>query len=95
VRCVFGVDHTRRPPTSVTLSAMISLQLRTYDQPIRFNITLIDRARALVQLYLHRARGLDSPTFLIEARDDEPHGLFPVFEQSFDDMWKAADAAQV
>ncbi|HET7415181.1 MAG TPA: DUF5919 domain-containing protein [Arthrobacter sp.] len=66
------------------------LQVRAYDEPLRYNITLIDDQRAIVQLYLHGARGLDSPTFVIEAREDEPHGLYPVFEQVFDATWDRA-----
>jgi hypothetical protein len=89
---IHAMERTRGRLSS---EAESRLQLRTYDEPIRFNITLVDEERALVQLYLHRSRGLDSPTFLIEAREDEPHGLFPVFEQSFNEMWKSADAVAV
>ena len=67
------------------------VQVRTYDEPVRFNITRFDGARALVQPYLPRLRGLDAPTFLIEADDAHPHGLFPIFEAIFDETWGRAD----
>lgn len=64
------------------------LEVRTYDQPVRFNLTIADETTAVVQIYLHQARGLDSPTLLIEARDDEPHGLLDVFTGAFADTWE-------
>lgn len=68
--------------------AIDRLQVRTYDQTIRFNITVVDNQRALVQPYLHQARGLDSPTLMIEADQSQPHGLFPIFEQAFSNAWQ-------
>jgi transcriptional regulator with XRE-family HTH domain len=68
------------------------VQVRTYDEPVRFNITNIDGTRSLVQLYLPRLRGLDAPTFLIESDDAEPHGLFPVFEGIFAETWERGRA---
>lgn len=62
--------------------------VRTYDEPVRFNITTIDSTRTLVQLYLPNLRGLDAPALLIEPDDAEPHGLFPVFESIFAESWE-------
>ena len=63
------------------------LQIRVYDETIRFNILLIDRRVGVIQPYLPESRGTDSPTFVLEpARDGE--GLFPVFEQVFESLWE-------
>ncbi|MGL5830035.1 MAG: DUF5919 domain-containing protein, partial [Angustibacter sp.] len=70
------------------------LHVRTYDEPVRFNIAIADEARALVQLYMPRARGLDSPTFFIETNDGEPHGLYPIFAQVFAQTWERADVVE-
>ena len=72
----------------LTPHAIERVQMRTYDETLRFNITIVDQHRAMVQLYLHHSRGLDSPTFVIEAHDHEPHGLFPVFERAFAATWE-------
>jgi transcriptional regulator with XRE-family HTH domain len=66
------------------------VEVRTYDDPLRFNITRFDLTRALVQPYLPRVRGLDAPAFLIEADDTQPHGLFPVFDALFSQTWDRA-----
>lgn len=70
--------------------ASVRVQVRVYDEPVRFNITAFDGARILVQPYLPHLRGLDAPTFLIEADDAEPHGLFPIFETIFAETWEHA-----
>ena len=70
------------------------VQVRTYDEPVRFNITNIDGTRSLVQPYLPKLRGLDAPTLLIEADDEEPHGLFPVFERVFTETWERSRAVE-
>jgi transcriptional regulator with XRE-family HTH domain len=54
-----------------------------YDEPIRFNITLIDERLCVAQPYLPALRGIDSPTLIIENRHDRP-GLFATFERMFD-----------
>lgn len=62
-----------------------SLQIRTYDETARFNIVLVDSALCVVQPYLPRARGLESPTFV--ARKSESAGLFDTFAGVFDGIW--------
>ncbi|MGL4744721.1 MAG: DUF5919 domain-containing protein [Dermatophilaceae bacterium] len=74
--------HERLSP-----EARSRLRVRTYDAHLRFNITIFDNHRCLVQLYLHEARGLDAPALLIENDDAEPHGLYPVFAQVFTSTW--------
>jgi hypothetical protein len=61
------------------------LRLAVYDETIRFNIVLVDDRACVVQPYLPRARGIDSPTLLIR-RNGAPGGLYPVFEQVYDAM---------
>jgi hypothetical protein len=63
------------------------LELRVYDETIRFNILILDRGLCIVQPYLPQARGVDSPTLVI-ADNTAADGLFPVFDQVFTDMWE-------
>lgn len=63
------------------------LRIHVYDEPVRFNITIVDRRTCIAQPYLPAVRGVDSPTFVIERRDEES-GLFSVFEQVVDTLWE-------
>jgi hypothetical protein len=57
------------------------LELHVYDETIRFNLLIVDRAFCVVQPYLPQARGVDSPTLVM--RDNTvADGLFPVFDSS-------------
>jgi Domain of unknown function (DUF5919) len=56
------------------------LRLAVYDETIRFNLLLSGDRTCVAQPYLPKARGVDSPTMLIQA----PAGLFPVFEQVYE-----------
>jgi hypothetical protein len=58
------------------------LRLAVYDETIRFNLILVDDVTCVVQPYLPRARGIDSPTLLLR-RNGTPSGLYPVFEQVY------------
>ena len=78
--------------TRLSPEARERVHVRTYDEPVRFNITTVDSTRTLVQLYLPNLRGLDAPTLLIEHDDAEPHGLFPVFERIFAESWERGRA---
>lgn len=66
-----------------------NMSVRTYDETIRFNITIVDDAKCVVQPYLPDARGLESPTFVAEHQPDVP-GLFDTFQQAFRSMWERA-----
>lgn len=68
-------------------TAAANLHIRTYDEPIRFNIAVIDNATCIVQPYLPRARGVESPTLVIE-KCDHAAGLFAVFSTVFDYLWE-------
>jgi transcriptional regulator with XRE-family HTH domain len=62
------------------------VEIATYDETVRFNIILVDDL-AFVQPYLHSARGLESPTFVIR-RQGTGAGLYPVFEETFTRLWE-------
>ncbi|MCC3327398.1 DUF5919 domain-containing protein [Nocardia abscessus] len=64
------------------------IQIRTYDETVRFNITIVDSAVCIIQPYLPRARGVESPTLV--ARKSEPPGLFDTFAEIFETMWSSA-----
>ncbi|WP_433629088.1 DUF5919 domain-containing protein [Nocardia sp. CA-120079] len=66
-----------------------SLLIRVYDQPVRFNITVIDSSICVMQPYLPMTRGVESPTFV--ARKSERSGIFNTFSQVFEDMWAGAE----
>jgi hypothetical protein len=59
------------------------LRLAVYDETIRFNLILSGDRTCVAQPYLPRARGVDSPTMLIQATSAHG-GLFPVFEQVYE-----------
>jgi hypothetical protein len=59
------------------------MQLRLYDETVRFNIVLVDDEVCVVQPYLPQACGVDSPTLLIR-RHGSPGGLYPIFEQVYE-----------
>jgi hypothetical protein len=59
------------------------LRLAVYDETIRFNLILSGDRTCVAQPYLPKARGVDSPTMLIQATNG-PGGLFPVFEQVYE-----------
>src|SRR5712692_1084638 len=59
------------------------LRLAVYDETIRFNLILSGDDTCVAQPYLPKARGVDSPTMLIQATT-APSGLFGVFEQVYE-----------
>lgn len=65
------------------------LQMNTYDETIRFNITLVDDRTCIAQPYLPGIRGVDSPTFVAEKRPNMP-GLYATFEQMFNSLWESS-----
>jgi hypothetical protein len=72
--------HARLSP-----EAQQRLIIATYDEVIRFNITLVDRRTAVVQPYLPSHRGVESPTLVLGRQDNRP-GLFPLFADVFDQL---------
>ncbi|WP_030451634.1 DUF5919 domain-containing protein [Herbidospora cretacea] len=63
------------------------LEIRVYDETIRFNILIVDGRTCVVQPYLPASRGVDSPT-LIMTNDATEGGLYPVFAQVFSSLWE-------
>jgi hypothetical protein len=59
------------------------------DDIVRFNIILIDDRFGVFQPYLPEARGVDSPTFVMETGSPDT-GFFHVFDQVFTSLWKRA-----
>jgi hypothetical protein len=79
--------HTlQRIQTGLSEEVAGRLQMRLYDDPVRFNIMRINSAIAIVQLYLPGARGVESPTLVIEKRD-ATNELFGVFSNLFEYYW--------
>lgn len=78
---------TERIGARLSSSARERLQVRVYDETIRFNIILIDERIGVVQPYMPDSRGTDSPTLVMEPGQDSA-GLFPVFAQVFESLWE-------
>ncbi|WP_214109725.1 DUF5919 domain-containing protein [Acrocarpospora catenulata] len=64
------------------------LEIRVYDETIRFNILIVDGTTCVVQPYLPAARGVDSPTLVMTHDESTEAGLFPVFAQVFTSLWE-------
>lgn len=84
-----NIEALHRVGSKVSAEAQGELAIRVYDEPIRYNITITDRSKCVVQPYLPDARGVESPTLVIE-KDDAVPGLFATFSQVFDLMWNRA-----
>jgi hypothetical protein len=63
------------------------LTIATYDETVRFNLLEIDRRTLVVQPYLHAARGVESPTFVVHKHSGMT-GMFGTFEQTFAWLWE-------
>jgi hypothetical protein len=74
----------------LSTEARENLRIRTYDETIRFNITIIDDDTCIVQPYMPDARGVASPTLVME-KQAAGAGLFDPFEQVFSSMWDRAN----
>lgn len=84
-----NIEALGRLGSKVSLSAKGSLAIRVYDEPIRYNITIVDEFKCVVQPYLPDARGVESPTLVIE-KDETMPGLYTTFAQVFESMWDRA-----
>lgn len=78
--------------TRVSPEAQGRIEIGIYDEPIRFNVLLIDSELCVAQTYLPQARGVDSPTFVIRKRRPAG-GLYSSFEQVFSAMWERREPA--
>jgi lambda repressor-like predicted transcriptional regulator len=82
-----NITHLQRLRSHLDEPIRDRLRLATYDQTIRFNIIVVKRpeaATAVVQPYLPRTRGVDSPTFVV--RQMAEPGLFDTFYQVLADL---------
>ncbi|MEV6890784.1 DUF5919 domain-containing protein [Kribbella sp. NPDC051137] len=64
------------------------LELRMYDETIRFNLMFIDQKLCVMQTYLPALRGLDSPTFVMERTGSDSSDLYSVYDQIFASLWE-------
>jgi Domain of unknown function (DUF5919) len=65
------------------------VEVRIYDDVIRFNITITDGHRCIVQPYIPAIRGVDSPTLVVD-RKREGVGMFATFANAFTSLWSGA-----
>ncbi len=82
-----NIAAIQRVRTRLTPGAPGELAIRVYDATIRFNITLIDDRLAVVQLYLSDARGIESPTLVLDAA---ANGLLGTFDREWEFLWARA-----
>jgi len=61
------------------------LMIAVYDETVRTNLLFVDDL-CVAQPYLNDARGVGSPTFVIERRWSD-RGLFSVYEKEFASLW--------
>lgn len=88
-----NIQALRRARTKLSPDARDNLKIRVYDEPVRFNIMIIDGRTCVVQPYLPDARGVESPTIVSEKQDDP--GLYDTFAQVYTSLWdRAKDAAE-
>jgi hypothetical protein len=69
-------------------SAKERMAVVVYDQTIRYNVVIIDSRTCIMQPYMPDARGVDSPTFVIE-RQPGGGGLFDTFSEFFESRWRS------
>ncbi len=71
----------------LSASARTRLRVRVYEETLRYNLTFVDQRVAVVQPYLHQARGVDTPTFVIHRDTAGAGGLYRSFEREFNWLW--------
>jgi hypothetical protein len=81
-----NIDALSRVRDSLSASNRERLELGTYDETIRFNIIIVDGQLCVVQPYLPRARGVDSPTLMLRRRSSP--GTVNAFERVFNQLWE-------
>lgn len=86
-----NIHLAERLRASMDQPARERIAIRTYDETIRFNITLVNDKTCVVQPYLPNARGLDSPAFVADKDDGaRTPGLYDIFEDVFTTLWDRA-----
>ncbi len=61
-----------------SLSSVRNLRIGLYDEPARYNLTVIDDSLCVLQPYLPGLRGIESPT-IVAARNVEDGSIFEAF----------------
>ncbi|MEU8895381.1 DUF5919 domain-containing protein [Nocardia sp. NPDC048505] len=84
-----SLERIRR---GATPDAAARIELRTYDQPVRFNITVVDSEVCIVQPYLPACRDVESPTFV--CRKSPAAGVFDCFSGVFASMWENGNTVE-
>lgn len=84
-----NVQMLRRLRDELPVEDRKQVDLRTYDETIRFNITIIDNAQCIVQPYLPTVPGVCSPT-LVMRRNGDGIGMFATFERIFTTLWNSS-----
>lgn len=87
-----NIQALRRVQTKLSAEAKDRLKIHVYDEIIRFNITIIDDDTCIVQPYMPGARGVESPTLIME-KQNVGLGLFDTFEQVFISTWERSTEA--
>lgn len=85
-----NILHARKIRAKLADPARI--EIRVYDETPRLNAYLVDGDAAVVQPYLRRSRGVESPSFVLRAGSDaaDPRrGLYAVFQEEFEQLWAA------
>jgi hypothetical protein len=81
-----NINILKRAYSHLEVTSSHQVELRKYDETVRFNIMLVDGRRCVMQPYLPDTRGVDSPTFVMERKSDD--GLYEVFSQVFTSLWE-------
>lgn len=81
----------QRLRSTVAPDAADRLEIRTYDEPPRFHLIIVNSFRCVVAPYLPDRRGVDSPSFAI---DDLPEheALWRMFCDVYDGLWVRSEA---
>ncbi|NIK54324.1 DUF5919 domain-containing protein [Kribbella shirazensis] len=69
-----------------------NLELRMYDETLRFNLMFIDGRMCVMQTYLPALRGLDSPTFVMQPAAGGASDLYSVYWRIFSSFWERGTA---
>jgi hypothetical protein len=81
-----NINVLKRVCSELDKTASPRVELRKYDETVRFNIMLVNDRTCVMQPYLPENRGLDSPTFVMERKSDD--SLYDVFSQVFFSLWE-------
>lgn len=82
-----NISIMRRLRDDLPPEAAERIELRMYDETIRFNLMFIDNQLGIMQTYLPALRGLDSPTFVMQPTGPEGTDLYSVYAHVFSSLW--------